>query len=205
MDPSRSQAIFGMDSPVENTADVSAYLLGWTEKSQVAMALLSPDLKLVWCNASANIFFFKGQHVTLRDGALYCVDQSKAVALRAFLRGAGEERTSWVSTADDASPMIICARLLSMGAEPPLIGLTLFSTDPADRYVWTEFGEAFHLTKAEAAVVKRILDGANADEIADDQGISVETVRTHIRRLYGKLNISGREQLFALMAPFRIG
>lgn len=94
---------------------------------------------------------------------------------------------------------------MSVENAAPLIGLTLFPTSPAERYVWTDFGEAFHLTRAEAAVVKRILDGANVDEIAEDQGISAETIRTHIRRLYGKLGISGREQLFALMAPFRIG
>jgi len=205
MEPSRSQAMFGVGPVAEARQDTTAYLTTWCEVGQVAMALLTTDHRLVWANAAANILFFQGLHVTPRDGSLYCVDQSKAAALRAFLRAAGEIPTSWVSTANDAAPLIMCARLLTLDQGGPMIGLSLFPTEPGDRYVWTDFGEAFNLTRAEAAVVKRILDGANVDEIAEAQGISVETIRTHIRRLYGKLNISGREQLFALMAPFRIG
>lgn len=197
--------MFGVGPVAEPQRDASAYLATWCEMSQAAMALLTMDHRLVWANATANVIFFQGQHVTPRDGSLYCVDQSKASSLRTFLRSAGEVRTSWVSTAVDAPPLIICARLLTVEDATPRIGLTFFRTEPQDRYVWTDFGDAFHLTRAEAAVVKRILDGANVDEIAEAQGISVETIRTHIRRLYGKLNISGREQLFALMAPFRIG
>jgi DNA-binding CsgD family transcriptional regulator len=101
--------------------------------------------------------------------------------------------------------MIMCAHRLQPASGASAFAVSLYATDPAQRYVWTEFGEAFHLTRAEVAVVKRILDGANAEEVAEDQGVSVETIRTHIRRLYGKLSIDSREQLFALMAPFRVG
>lgn len=98
MEPSRSQAMFGTVPVAEPLRDPPAYLAAWSEMSLAAMALLTLDHRLVWANAAANIIFFQSQHVTPRDGSLYCVDQSKAAALRTFLRAAGEMQTTWVST-----------------------------------------------------------------------------------------------------------
>ena len=143
-------------------------------------------------------------HLTLRDSSLATVDNGRTPGFRAFLRAAAEVRSSWISSVEGASPLIVTAQRLSTPDGPDLIGLSLHLTTPQDRYVWTDFGEALRLTRAETAVVKRILEGAKAEVIAEEQGISVETVRTHIRRMYGKLGVSGREQLFAVVAPFRL-
>jgi DNA-binding CsgD family transcriptional regulator len=48
------------------------------------------------------------------------------------------------------------------------------------------------------------MDGAGADAIARDVGVGIETVRTHIRRIYNKLGIGSREELFARLSPFRL-
>ncbi|GAD59584.1 hypothetical protein MBEBAB_1834 [Brevundimonas abyssalis TAR-001] len=41
--------------------------------------------------------------------------------------------------------------------------------------------------------------------MAEALNLSIETVRTHIRRVYHKLGISSREELFAMIASYRIG
>lgn len=48
------------------------------------------------------------------------------------------------------------------------------------------------------------MEGACVDGIALSLEIGVETVRTHIRRMYNKLSISSREALFARLSPYRL-
>ncbi|MBX9460146.1 MAG: helix-turn-helix transcriptional regulator [Brevundimonas sp.] len=53
--------------------------------------------------------------------------------------------------------------------------------------------------------MKRLVAGQPASTVAEELGLSIETVRTHIRRIYNKLGISSREQLFAIAGQFRLG
>jgi DNA-directed RNA polymerase specialized sigma24 family protein len=46
--------------------------------------------------------------------------------------------------------------------------------------------------------------GKTAQDAAREQGTSVDTVRTHIRRLYAKLDVNSREGLFTRLRPFLI-
>lgn len=153
--------------------DPALYLAAWAEQSRSAFALLSLDLRLMWANAAAAGLFSEGRHFTVREGGLVAVDHGQAAAMRAFFQRVAEDPVSWVCTAADEFPMIMCAHRLQPASGASAFAVSLYATDPAQRYVWTEFGEAFHLTRAEVAVVKRILDGANAEEVAEDQGVSV--------------------------------
>jgi len=42
------------------------------------------------------------------------------------------------------------------------------------------------------------------EEIAQELGLRVPTVRTHIRNLYDKLDVTCREELFRRVSPFRV-
>lgn len=193
---------FGL--PIKAGLSLDGYFSAWAERAAAAMLLLTVDLRPVWSNVAADAVMQSSPHLTLRDGSLAAMDNGRTPGFRTFLRAAGEARTSWISSVEGVAPLIVTAQRLSMPDEPDLIGVTLHLTTPQDRYIWTDFGEALKLTRAETAVVKRILEGVKAEVIAEEQGISVETVRTHIRRMYGKLGVSGREQLFAVIAPFRL-
>jgi DNA-binding CsgD family transcriptional regulator len=190
--------------PSEAGHSLAPYFSAWAARAPAALMLVTTDLKLVWLNVAAEALMQKSQHLTLREGVLNTVDTARTPALRSFLKASSEARTHWISVLEQAAPLIVSAQLLSAGEGPDLIGIGLHLTSPEDRYVWTDFGEALKLTRAETAVAKRILEGARAEIIAEEQGVSVETVRTHIRRMYGKLGVSGREQLFAIIAPFRL-
>ena len=181
------------------------YLSAWAESHAAPLALLSLDQKLIWANGPAAAVFATGQPLVVRDGVLTAADKMQAQAMRGFLEGLGDASDAWIIKSEDGAPMIVRAHLLHAADGTRAIALNLFSTEPAQRYVWTNFGEAFRLTRAEVEVAKRILEGSAADQAAEDLGVSVETVRTHIRSLYGKLSINSRERLFAVISPFRIG
>jgi len=54
------------------------------------------------------------------------------------------------------------------------------------------------ITPRETQVVAQVLEGHSSDSIARSLGISVGTVRIHRRNIYGKLQISSQQELFAI-------
>jgi DNA-binding NarL/FixJ family response regulator len=54
------------------------------------------------------------------------------------------------------------------------------------------------LTNRENEIAARIKDGKSYNFIADDMGISINTVRMHIKNIYGKLQIKSKYELIKL-------
>jgi len=66
--------------------------------------------------------------------------------------------------------------------------------------------ELFALTPAEARVTGRLVLGRSVEEIAYETGVSIETVRSQVRRALSKTNTGRQGELISLvlrMAPFR--
>lgn len=63
---------------------------------------------------------------------------------------------------------------------------------------------AFGLTPSEAEIVQLLQRGRCPKEIALELGISVHTVRAHLRHSYDKLGVSSREGLACRLAPYRL-
>jgi ATP/maltotriose-dependent transcriptional regulator MalT len=55
-------------------------------------------------------------------------------------------------------------------------------------------GPEDNLTARERAVLAQLVAGASNREIAAALFIGVETVKTHLRRIYGKLGVSNRQE-----------
>lgn len=60
----------------------------------------------------------------------------------------------------------------------------------------------FKLTAAEARVLFALLAAEGISETAAVLGISDETVKTHLKRIYGKTGVSGQVELFKLLLGF---
>jgi len=62
---------------------------------------------------------------------------------------------------------------------------------------WERISESLEFTKRESDVVRGALDDKKDSSIAQELGISANTVHSHIRRVYSKLGVSSRAQLVA--------
>jgi DNA-binding NarL/FixJ family response regulator len=55
------------------------------------------------------------------------------------------------------------------------------------------------LTKREQDLARLVCDGRSNQEIADESGLSLETVKKHLHSIFCKLEVPSRSRLMALM------
>lgn len=65
--------------------------------------------------------------------------------------------------------------------------------------IHNDFAQKFDLSKREIQVVEFLVDGKSYKEIAEELFISLNTVKTHIKNIYPKLNVSSRHEIVKLM------
>lgn len=61
-----------------------------------------------------------------------------------------------------------------------------------------DFAEAYHLTRREEKILTLIHEGFSNQRIAEELFISVSTVKKHVYNIFGKTNVSNRNQLLSL-------
>lgn len=202
----------GADRPVTefSAARLNGHrpLLQWSLACRNALFLVTRQLKLVDYNPAAEALLEPRGDMQLVSGHLAFAEKVRTSTFQAFFDGLDGEPRGWAYRRSCGAFIVMRADPIP-AAEPDvegdLIALTIYPTDPAERYVWADFAPHFDLTRSEAAVVRRLVGGQPASVVAEELGVSIETVRTHIRRIYNKLEINSREQLFAVAAPFRLG
>lgn len=80
-----------------------------------------------------------------------------------------------------------------------LLLLTDLSTPPP-RPAFVTVSSVLGLTLAEARVAVALSEGQSTSAISDQLGITVETVRTHLKRIYSKTGVEKQHQLTALVS-----
>jgi DNA-binding CsgD family transcriptional regulator len=184
--------------------DAAVYFDAWVRAYSAPAMLVTLDLAVLWTNGAAVTMLEGGEPFTLTGGRVVCTDKTQAADLRAFLLGLDREPRVWIYRTLDGQSLLVRGEAVHPAGAAPGAALMIYPAGASIRYVWGDFGQVFGLTRAEVSIVKRVIGGERADVMAEDLGIAVETVRTHIRRTYNKLSINSREQLFSLISPFRI-
>lgn len=180
------------------------YSSSWADRFVIPSAIVSGDLRLLWSNLAADLLFAAGKDFHLVNGIVGCADKSQSLAFRAFLASVGHEPQAWVYCRDEAARQMVRAELVQPEGMPPGAALMFYPIEGPERFLWSDFEKVFDLTRAETVVVKRIMGGEPADTIAEELSVALDTVRTHLRRIYIKLGVNNREQLFSKLCVFRI-
>lgn len=116
------------------------------------------------------------------------VSEDPDTVLRAICAGADGYLAKRTPPAD----LIAELRVVLAGGAPLSAGvartvLTLIRA-PTERRPTTPAAD-LHLTEREQDVLRRLVQGLSYQRVADDLGISLDTVRTHVRRVYSKLQV----------------
>jgi DNA-binding CsgD family transcriptional regulator len=93
-----------------------------------------------------------------------------------------------------------------LGISLPAVAVLIIDSEAQSEPDLAILRELFSLTPAEARVAGRLVLGLSVKEIAAEARISVETVRTHVKRILSKTSTDRQGELISLMlrsVPFR--
>ncbi|MDY6922357.1 MAG: helix-turn-helix transcriptional regulator [Pseudomonadota bacterium] len=178
------------------------HLSEWFQRLSRPSFFVRPDtLEIVHMNPSARQMFESGGGVTSVAGRLALGGKQPTERFRDFVAGLGVGPSAYAVNggADNEHVVLRVERVPDAG----LVAIEIFPTTARDT-LWADTGAIFGLTNAEERLLKKLVGGANAEELAGILGISIETVRTHVKRSYAKIGVANREQLFATMASFQL-
>lgn len=170
----------------------------------VPSAIIGEDLGLLWSNQAADALFAAGKDLQLINGTVGCADKTLTQEFRTFVALLGEAPEAWIYCREEIPRQMVRAEIVRPDGLPAGVALTIYPIDVPDLFLWSDFDKVFGLTRAETVVVKRLVGGEPAEAIAAELSVALDTVRTHVRRVYVKLGVNNREQLFSKLSAFRI-
>ena len=184
---------------------VEALLAAWAGAYQIGVAVFEAGGALVWCNPAATkllngrLGFAEGP-----TGGLVVRDRKANAPFAAFVAETSHHTVAEVFCLDNGpDDVVICGEHFVSPWGENYVGLRIYTTEDIRRFPLADLGIKYSLTSAEQRILKDLLTGLKADDIAEAREISVETVRTHVRRLYAKMNVSSREGLFFTALQYR--
>ena len=179
----------------------SGRLADMLDAYQDVVILVDGGARLVEASPAAMRILGAGDGIGLRQGRFVTADPATETEIRraaaaiinrrpggraAFLAPRASGGLPWRILVLPAADARHCSLLLSAG-----------DRDDSRRTQWMR--ECFALTPAELAIAQNILAGRTAEDIASGRGISVATVRTHIRHILEKSGVNRLAGFIALL------
>lgn len=188
---------------IEGAVRPESFLLAWGEQSHTCYAVLSEDLELLWCNGAAQESLGRFPELDVRAGRLTMRDSEVHAEFVRSLSQAGDTRSSYcVPCNDGKGHVVLWFQVVDRIDGRRIFSLIFRRTSEAGQPRYADITRAFGLTEAEGVVVGRLIAGFNAEVVSKDLGVSIETTRTHIRRIYLKMGVRSREALFHKLRPY---
>lgn len=163
----------------------------WLELDAESKLLITATLVVEYANAAARDLIAEGDLLighgrVLRFGSASAT-KALAALVDATLRGRCRQRALLAAIGGD--------RWLAATAVPTVVGpdehvlLTVHDIRLDRQIDPTPAIEAFGLSRGEAPILAGLLRARSPKEIADEAGISVHTVRAHIRSIFARANV----------------
>lgn len=180
------------------SADLALSIL---ETDRDARFIVGSDLRLVWANQLALKLLECEIDLEVIDLTFRLRDRDDHQTLQSYI-ALGNERGAIPIRWRDGFRIIRIQRLENDEAKRFI--LTLDGRADGEMVQFAQFDRLYGLTEAEYRITLKMLSGQTADEIAVSSRVSIETVRTHIRRIYVKTSTNSREALLAKLNTFRL-
>lgn len=180
---------------------VETMLLTWLDADESARLIVDDQLKISWANGTARRWLSERSPIAAIKERL-CLGDSTLILRALLTRAAVKPEGTCVPIANGTDHLIICARRVGAQRLRSMFGIHVRRTDQPPMEVPVGVAEAFRLTASEVRVLEQLCRGVTAQEAAVELGLSVETIRTHIKRLYQKVGVASREALLSHLRPF---
>jgi DNA-binding CsgD family transcriptional regulator len=179
-------------------------LARWIELEARARVLVDDALRVHWMNPAAENLM-KGFHsILVRNGHIRTRENRFDRQLRELIDCAPMQAPTCCMHDTKTGELLVVTAVRLSAPSDDMVGLTLLRANEDFPFQLTGLHAAFGITQTEGRVAYRLMCGRTAEEAAQDLGVSLETVRTHIKRAYAKLGVSSREAFFHRLTPFMV-
>jgi DNA-binding CsgD family transcriptional regulator len=192
---------FNEDKRIDGLPSIADLALISIETWPQAMLFMNnEDLRVVWMNDAASRLL-REHTAGIKNGRIHLSQRGQQKSFEEFLSGSPLASDSWsLDLTNGRGALVFRCRMVP---ETGHTLLSIYSTEVPSTHLPDVKG-LLGLTPSEARIVKGLVGGRRADELSEDLGVSLETVRTHIRRIYLKTGVNSREQLIAKVSAFRV-
>lgn len=191
-----------------DTDDLEMTTLGeiafaWLAADHRPRMIVRPDATVLWANPGARRLFEDCPGMTLDHDVIHLDDAAQNAGFHNFLRSvtSHQSQTMALKFEGESSFCVFRGHRIA-GIDGCCIDIRFASSGHPPSLA--DFDHVFGLTASEARTAIALYGGQSARDVADEQSISIDTVRSHIRQIYSKIGVSGREQLFRQLDAFRI-
>jgi DNA-binding CsgD family transcriptional regulator/PAS domain-containing protein len=134
-----------------------------------------------------------------RDGGLGAVQANDNDRLRAAIAAAGRDKATTVMLHRVAGGLPVAAVVAPSHAVSAQRHALIVISDPEARAAPERLKELFDLSRAEAEVAAALASGRSLDEIAEDRGVAVSTLRVQLKSIYAKTSTNRQAELVSLI------
>jgi len=200
-----ARASRAQNDPGSRPVQAGRYLLAHLDGLSDAQYLVStPGLRIAWMNAEGERTLRAGRGLSRGGDRLLLHDGDRQGDFQDFARRAIQTSAAWVlSGFEGAPPMSIRGVAVRPSGCRQMLMLTVRFVSDEDQIELPDLANVFRLTPAEGRVLDHLTNGRRAEALAERLNISIETARTHIRRIYTKMNVASREEVICLANRFR--
>ena len=175
------------------------------DRLPLAVLLLTPEAHVLQLNRSAESIIQQCDGLTIVNGRLVATRPASATALRRLIASSEVGGVLAIARPSCARPLSVVIAPLGTFARSPQHPATpvtaVFVSDP-DLQLQSLDGllaPLYGLTPTESAVVEFLVQGARVETIAHRLDVSLNTVRTHLKRVYAKTGATGQSSLMRLL------
>lgn len=181
--------------------------LSWLGTGATARLMLDAQFRILWANEAAQAALDAKGWIESKDGVLTIAQNGGVAALTMEAAGLREGDIfveSYPVTGEGGHVVAVMRQLPSGQSRERVYGLELRRRGDAESVRYAGYRSYFGITQAEDRVLQQLLKGHNVEKCAANMDLSMDTVRSHVRQLYTKMNVSSREALFHAIMPFRV-
>lgn len=167
----------------------------WLEAESKARMMISGDMVVRWMSNAAKALVESGD-IRVQDGRLAPRSPVVTDLINSCETGVA---TSALLLDSEQRTWVIWARRLS---NPPESLIGVIFHPPRQSSSFSALVDTHTLTPSEGRVVEMLLNGLETGRIAQLLNVSNETLKTHLKHIYCKMNVKSRGELFAQALGF---
>jgi len=164
---------------------------------------INENLKVYYLNKSARQLLEREEVLGLNKEYLNCATPAYTAELHKFI-AEGIPQTLSLDRGEGQSPLRILATPLASrdanyGQDKPIAIIYTFETVNSPERIEEVLHSFYSLTPAESKIVSRLIHSPRLEDVATELGITLNTARTHMKRIYSKTNARGMSALLNMI------